>query len=123
MPVYFHLCVRNRLIFKSSLKIQLDWDKSKFRWHISSSQILVFNIILQENYPRLFGEKADSRSGEEICRLILDYPIVLESKDMLKKKNTKTYHNDGSMSKGHNSQLKEPKLEQYEQEKKNSIGF
>lgn len=46
---------------------------------------------------------------------------MLESKDMLKK-NT-TYDSDGSMLKGHNSQLKEQKLEQYEQGKKIVLDF
>ena len=48
---------------------------------------------------------ADSRMGQEIHKIHLNYQVVLESKEGLKNK-YKPYV-DGDMSKGYRSQLKE----------------
>ena len=46
--------------------------------------------------------------GQEICKISLEYLVVSENKEVPKNKNKNNPHyNNGSMSKGHRSQLKE----------------
>ena len=73
-----------------------------------STQILVFNIILQCKKLGLLGEMTDSRTGQDINQLSLEhiYKVI---------KYTHTFtctqihtHNDGRMSKGHRDNRKLP---------------
>lgn len=47
LPIYYNLYVRDGLLFKGSLKVQLALDESKFTWSMSGTQILVSNTITQ----------------------------------------------------------------------------
>ena len=48
--------------------------------------------------------------GPEICKIILEQLVVLESKKMLKQNSklpNSSHYSDGGMSEGHRSQMKE----------------